>query len=77
MANNNNNNDNNKKKVDKKTLTVQTDRINDAIKYFKSKSIAETNDLIKATSVWVAEQIGLKKREYRGKNEHRWKRRIE
>ena len=55
------------KKLDKKTLKVQTDRINDAIKYFKSKNITETNDLIKATSVWVAEQIGLKKRDYREK----------
>ena len=48
------------KKVDKKTLKVQTDRVNDAMKYFKSKNITETNDLIKAASVWVAEQIGLK-----------------
>ena len=36
--------------------------LNDAIKYFNSKSITETNDLIKVSSVWVAEQIGLKKR---------------
>ena len=64
-------------KVDKKTLKVQTDRVNDAIKYFKSKNITETDDLIKAVSVWVAEQIGLKKRDYREKNEPRWKRRIE
>ena len=35
------------KKVDEKTLMVQTDRVNDAIKYFKSKNIAEMN-LIKA-----------------------------
>ena len=55
------------KKVDKKTLKVQTDRVNDAIKYFKSKNITETNDLIKAASVWVAEQIGLKKTDYRKK----------
>ena len=55
------------KKVDKKTLKVQTDRVNDAIKYFKSKSITETNDLIKAASMWVAERIGLKKRDYREK----------
>ena len=48
------------KKVDKKTLKVQTDRVNDAMKYFKSKNITGTNDLIKAASVWVAEQIGLK-----------------
>ena len=50
------------KKVDKKTLNVQTDRVNDATKYFKSKSITETNDLTIASSVWVAEQIGLKKK---------------
>ena len=55
------------KKVDKKTLKVQTDRANDAIKYFESKSITETNVLIKAASVWVAEQIGLKKKDYRKK----------
>ena len=53
------------KKVDKKTLKVQTYRVDEAIKYFKSKNITETNDLIKAASVWVAEQIGLKKRDYR------------
>ena len=57
------------KEVEKKTLKVQTNRVNDAIKCFKSKSITETNDLIKAGSVWVAEQIGLKKRDYRVKNE--------
>ena len=55
------------KKVDKKTLKVQTDNVNDAIKYFKIKSITKTNDLIKAVSVWLAEQIGLKKRDYREK----------
>ena len=49
------------KKVDKNTLKVQPDRVNEAIKYFKSKNITEMNDLIKALSVWVAEQIGLKK----------------
>ena len=64
------------KTVDKKTLKVQTDRVNEAIKYFKSKKITETNDLIKAASVWVAEKIGLKKRDYREKT-NRWKRRIE
>ena len=30
------------KKVDKKVLKVQTDRVNEAIKYLKSKSITET-----------------------------------
>ena len=55
------------KKVDKKTLKVQTDRVNDAIKCSEGKNFTETNDLIKAASVWVAEQIGLKKRDYREK----------
>ena len=69
------------KKVDKKTLKVQTDRVNEAIKYFKSKNISETSNLIKAANVSVAEQIGLKKllkiEETIGKNEPRWKHRIE
>ena len=64
------------KKVDKKTK-VQTDRVNDVIKYFKSKSITEMNDLIKAVSVWIAEQIDLKKRDCRKTNEPKWKCRIE
>ena len=63
-------------KVDKKVLKVQTDRVNEAIKYLKSKSITETNDLIRAASIWVADQIGLKKAEHRKKNEPRWKNRI-
>ena len=58
-------------------MKVQTDRVNEAMKYLKSKSITETNNLIKAASVWVAERIGLKKAEHRKKNEPRWKRRIE
>ena len=49
------------KKVDKMVLNVQTDRVNEAIKCLKDKSIKETNNLIKARSVWVAERIGLKK----------------
>ena len=34
------------KKVDKKVLNVQTDRVNEAIKYLKSKIITETDNLI-------------------------------
>ena len=64
------------KKVDIKTLKVQTDRVNDAIKYFKSKNIAEANDLIKPASVWVVEQIGLKKKDYRENSEPRWRHRF-
>ena len=65
------------KKVEKKVLKVQTDRVNEAIKYLKSKSIAKTNNLIRAASVSLAEQMRLKKAKHRKKNEPRWKRRIE
>ena len=57
------------KKVDKKVLKFQTDRVNEAIKYLKSKSITETNNLIRAASVWIAEQLGLKNAERRKKDE--------
>ena len=50
---------------------IQTDRFNEAIKYLKSKSITETYYFIRAASVWVAEQIGVKKAEHRKKNEPR------
>ena len=45
------------KKVDKNSFKVQTDRVNEAIKYLKSKSITETNNLIRAASVWVEKRI--------------------
>ena len=56
-------------KVDKKTSKVQTGKVNDESKYFKSKNITKTNDLIEAASVWVAEQIRLKKNDYREKTD--------
>ena len=65
------------KKGDKKIMKVQTDRVNETIKYLKSRTITETNNLIRAASVWVAEWIGLKKAEHRKRNEPRWKHRIE
>ena len=62
------------KKVDKKTWKVQTDIVNVAIKYFKSKSIREMNDLIKSVGSRIdrIEEMIL-----HGKNEPGWKRRIE
>ena len=58
-------------------FNVQTNRFHEAIKYLKSKSITETNTLIRAASVWVAKRIGLNKADYKKKNEPRWKRRNE
>ena len=43
----------------------------------ETSNITQTNDLIRAAGVWVAEQLGLKKITYRKKSEPRWKRRIE
>ena len=40
-------------------------RVNEVIKYFKSKSIKEANNLIRAASVWLAERIEFKKPEHR------------
>ena len=57
------------KKVDKKVLKVKTDRVNEAIKYLKSKSITKTNNWVRPASVWVAERIGLKKADHKKKNE--------
>ena len=65
------------KKVDKKVLKVQRDKVNEAIKYLKSKSIAKTNNLLRAASVRVTERIRLKKPNHRKKDEPRWKRTIE
>ena len=65
------------KKVDKTILKVQTDRVNEAIKYLKSNIITERNNLIRAARVWVTERIALKKAEHWKKNDPRWKHRIE
>ena len=45
------------KKADKKVLKVQRDRVSEVTKYLNSKSITESNNLIRATSVWVVERI--------------------
>ena len=55
------------KKVDKKVLKVQTDRVNETIKYLKSKSITETSSLIRAVSVQVTGRIGSKNVKHRKK----------
>ena len=54
-------------KVDNKVLNVQTDRVNEATKYLKSKCTTEMNKLIRAKNVRVTEMIGLKKAEHRDK----------
>ena len=48
-------------KVDMNTLNRTTAKVNRVIKLIETKNIAQTTNLIKAASVWVADQLGLKK----------------
>ena len=65
------------KKVDKSRLKIQVQKVNQVIHNIPTRNITETNDLIRAATVWVAEQLGIKKVEFREKREPWWKRRIE
>ena len=65
------------KKVNKKMLRLATEKVNLAIKFIDTSNITQTNDLIRAESVWVAEELGLKRIAWREKNEPKWKRRIQ
>ena len=64
------------KKVDMNTLNRTTAKVNRVIELIETKNITQTNNLIKAAGVWVADQLGLKKYEG-GKKKDPWKRRIE
>ncbi|XP_068684755.1 uncharacterized protein [Montipora foliosa] len=64
-------------KVDKKRLEEETRKVNKAIKHVAPKDITESNNLMKAASIWVARQLGLKKPMRGKKVEPWWKRRIE
>ena len=47
------------KKVDMNTLNRTTARVNRVIELIETKNITQTNNLIKAAGVWVADQLGL------------------
>ena len=64
------------KKLGKKVVKAQTDRINDTIKYLKSKSIIDKK-IDQCWKYYVTEQIGLEKAEHSKKNESKWKQMIE
>ena len=49
------------KKVDMNTLNRTTAKVNRVIELIETKNITQTNNLIKAAGVWVADQLGLKK----------------
>ena len=66
------------KKVDKSRVDEETRRFNSVLKYIDTKNLSETNKLLKAVSIYVAERLGIKnKRGLKRNNEPWWKRRIE
>ena len=71
----------NLKKADQWKLTQETQKVNKVLKYIRTSNITETNNLIKAASMVVAENMGM---DVRKKNANRsdrkepwWKRRIQ
>ena len=59
------------------TLNKTTAKVNRVIKLIETKNITQTNNLIKAAGVCVADQLGLKKYEKVKKKDPWWKRCIE
>ena len=59
------------KKVDQKRLSEETLKVNGAIKHLVTADITQTNNLIKAASLWVAKQLGLKAVK-KGKKQDPW-----
>ena len=49
------------KRVDRKKLKIASERANRVIKCIDTKDITEMNNLIVATSIWIAKELGLKK----------------
>ena len=66
------------KKVDRKKLADITKKVNEVIGDIRTVSITETNDLVYASSVFIARKIGLRSTssEKREPKEPWWKRRI-
>ena len=48
------------RKVDTNTLNRTTTKVNKVIELIETKNITQTNNLVKAASVWVVDQLGLK-----------------
>ena len=57
-------------------LNRTTAKVNRVIELTEIKNITQTNNLIKAAGVWVADQLSLKKFEGRKKNDLWGKRRV-
>ena len=58
-------------------LRGATEKVNLAIKFIDTSNITQTNDLIRAASVWVAGELDMKGIAWRKKNEPKSKRRFQ
>ena len=65
------------KQFNMNTLNRTTAKVNRVIELIETKNITETNNLFKAASIWVADQLGLKKYDGGKKKDLWWKIRIE
>ena len=77
LASNRNNDGIYFRKFDMNSLNKTIAKVNKVIELIGTKNITQTNNLIKAAGVWVADQLGLKKSEGGKKKDPWWKRRIE
>ena len=59
------------------TLNRTTTKVNRVTEQIETKNANQTNNLIRAAGVWVADQLGLKKYEGGKKKDPWWKRRVE
>ena len=59
------------------TLNRATTKVNRVTEQIETKNTNQTNNLIRAAGVWVADQLGLKKYEGGKKKDPWWKRRVE
>ena len=59
------------------TLNRTTAKVSRVIELIETKNMTQTNNLIKAAGIWVADELGLKKYEGGKRKDIRWKRHIE
>ena len=55
------------KKVDYNKIDNEVKKVNNVLKFIETTNITDTNNLIVASSVWVARKLGLKKTKKRWK----------
>ena len=65
------------KKVDQRKLRDVTQEVNAVIRHIETDDVTQTNKLAMPAALWVAKEVGVKKRKIGDKKERWWKRRIQ